>query len=193
VVEGSQPVAGEVARAIQAIGDLRAGGGQGARALGAAQGLGEAQQAVAALGDRQALGGGGAEVFGVEGAIEVGVGAGGLDAGQAVAVGIPGVGAGGAGAGEGAEGGCGGPDGQGACELAWNGLGRPSGSDFEHQNADFPARNGHRQLSKMEWLWRPWNLELCLTVDLAGSAIPHCDNWNLTPISEPGQAVESIW
>jgi len=36
-------------------------------------------------------------------------------------------------------------------------------------------------------------LELCLTVDLAGSAIPHCDNWNLTPISEPGQAVESIW
>lgn len=55
--------------------------------------------------------------------------------------------------------------------------------DFEHQNTAFLSWNDHKQLSKMKWLWRPWNLELCLTVDLASLAIPYCDNWNLTAIS----------
>ena len=69
--------------------------------------------------------------------------------------------------------------------------GRLSGGDFEHQNAAFPARNGHRELSKMEWLWRPWGSGLCLTVDLAGLAIPYYDNWNLTLISQRGMATDS--
>ena len=102
-VEGSQAVAGEVAGGVQGVGHLGAGAGQGARAAHIGECLGEGEQAVAALGNGQALGGGGAEVLGIEGAIEVGVGAGGVDAGQAIAIGVPGVGAGGAGSGEGGE------------------------------------------------------------------------------------------
>ena len=52
------------------------------------QRLAEAQQAVAVGSNGLALGGGGAEVLGVEGAIQVGVGARGLDAGEAKGLGI---------------------------------------------------------------------------------------------------------